>query len=102
MDEFKKEAIRIALREMFRKGSFSICTVDTCLEIANIPIPRDEYETLRALHCIDYSEMPPDFRVQLFQKIIGLFEYPTLEISEFEIFKPKITDKKRLLRNIFN
>lgn len=101
MDEFKVEAIRVSLKNMFKKGWFDVCTLDKCLAIANIPIPDEEREVFSALHCISYSEMQPDFRTQLFEKILGLFEYPPLEIAEFEFFKPKITNKKRLL-DIFN
>ena len=75
MDNFQKQAITIALREMFEGSHFSICAVDKCLKIAGVIPPAADYDALSALHCVHWSKMPADFRDQVFVKTLELFTH---------------------------
>jgi hypothetical protein len=60
MDELQKMAINCAIRDMMRKGYFSICVIDQILKMTGgIPDKRD-YEVLRLLHCINFVDMQPE------------------------------------------
>jgi len=49
-----------ALNAMFKKGHFDICTIDSVAKIMNVHPSGNEYAMLRALHCIDYKDMPKE------------------------------------------
>lgn len=56
-----QEAVAMtALNHMFKKGHFDICTVDAVAKVMHVHPKEPEYSMLRALHCIDYKEMPKD------------------------------------------
>lgn len=58
MNEIDRLVIATAMRTMFEKPYFDICTVDQCLKVAGVVAPRKTYERLRALHCISFAAMP--------------------------------------------
>jgi len=59
-------AVMTALNEMLRSSHFSICTVDRCAEILEIPMKGNpSYRILSALHCIDYARIPQPLRGQI-------------------------------------
>ena len=90
MDEFQREAVIIALRHMFEKGWLDICAIDQCLKIAgSIPRAKD-YEALRVLHCVDWGEMNPDFRREVYSRILNLFKNEGFDLSVLDmIFNEK-------------
>ena len=74
MNEFEKEAVITALKKMFRGSHFNICTFDKCTEIAGaIPAGRD-YRALSALHCVDWGDMSPGLRDEVYERIVGTFQ----------------------------
>jgi len=74
MNEFEKEAVITALKKMFKGSHFNICTFDKCTEIAGvIPNGRD-YNALSALHCVDWKDMSPDLRNEVYQRTIDTFQ----------------------------
>jgi len=109
MNEFEKEAVITALKKMFQGSHFNICTFDKCTEITGaIPTGRD-YRALSALHCVDWKDMSPNLREEVYQKTIGTFQLigfdlPVLDMifsessKTFEVKKPpKKSFKVRLL-----
>lgn len=58
MTDLTKMVIATAMRKMFEQRHFDICTVDQCLKVAGIIPPKQTYELLRTLHCVDYGAMP--------------------------------------------
>lgn len=82
MTEFEKQSIAIALKKMFQGTHFNICTVDNCLKIAGvIPLGKD-YQVLAALHCIDWKDMPLDFRNQVFVNTLDLFRHAGFQLEQ--------------------
>lgn len=37
--------------------------------------PRADYDALSALHCVDFKDMPPEFRATVFAKTMTLFAH---------------------------
>lgn len=93
MDEFQKQSVVLALTEMFEGTHFNICTVDRCLTIAKSIPPADDYNALRALHCVDWNKMPPDFRQQVFVKTLGLFAHTGFAELEQDIVRVSVGKK---------
>lgn len=75
-EELKKLAALTALNNMLQQGHFSICAVDDVAKLLGLQKPRcDAYNTLRALHCIDYAKMPKELRYaipDLIQQVLGV------------------------------
>ena len=68
------QAIAHALQKMIQSdGHFSICTIDRCLDICKIRIPKERYNIYHACHCLDWREMLPDFRNKLIAMILDDF-----------------------------
>ena len=82
MDNFQKQAITIALREMFEGSHFSICTVDQCIKVAGVIPPAADYAALSALHCVHWNKMPADFRQQVFVKTLELFTHAGFPLEQ--------------------
>ncbi len=68
---FEKEVIKQLLDEMFNKSKhFSICDVDTLGKMLNVnPSKSTHYKFLRALHCVNYSDMRPKIKNELQQRV---------------------------------
>ena len=47
--------------------------MDSCLKITGAIAPTADYNTLRALHCVHWSDMPAGFRDQVLVKTLELF-----------------------------
>lgn len=85
MDEFTRGAIAVGLKHLFSKSYFDICLFD---KIANITCSRPSAEIrkpLGVLHCVDYSEMPPELRKELYRKVVealGSPDIPDVRITD--------------------
>jgi hypothetical protein len=88
MDNIQEMAAMTALNKMFKKGYFDICTIDSVADIMKVNTRGGrEYTILRALHCVDYKDMPKelyDELPQLIQSCLGISP-----IFEFEHLKQK-------------
>jgi len=82
MTEIEKMVITTALRKMFTGNHFSICTVDHCLKIAGAIAPKADYNALSALHCIEWSEMPPELRDYVFATTLNLFTHTGFQLDQ--------------------
>ena len=95
MKDIKKEACKLAIVKLFKDKNFSICTIDNLLKLTNtIPDP-ETYKILQVLHCVDYSEMSPDFRKELFETVLTMFKNNGFEFEDIEkMYKSSIIDLK--------
>lgn len=85
MDDFQKEVVLTAMRKMFQGFHFSICDVDNCLQITKtIPIKQD-YDSLRALHCVHWSEMSPKLRQAVLEKTVSMLSSESFDLSILEL-----------------
>lgn len=60
MDELKVMVATTALKDMLQKGWFSICTIDSINKVTKHIPDREAYDMLHALHCVHFSDMPPE------------------------------------------
>ena len=63
--EIKELAAMTALNDMFKKGHFSICTLDSVANMLQVNPRGGAYDILRTLHCIDFSVMPKELRNEI-------------------------------------
>lgn len=102
MDEIKSMAIRTAVENMFRKGHFSISTINDVLKITGGVAPRDIFNTLALLHCIDFKDMPPALLAKLPGMVGECICAPAIDIeAAFTLAHPglaraALTDGKRV------
>lgn len=92
LTEFQAKAIWIALRTMFRGQDFNLNVVDECLKVCGgISMRNDTYSALRPLDRIDFSQMSPEFREELWLKVLDLFDYPEFKQWNFwgQVEKPR-------------
>lgn len=58
MSTIQETVAMTALNHMFKKGHFDICTLDAVAKVLKVHPVEPEYSMLRAMHCIEYKEMP--------------------------------------------
>jgi len=85
MDEFTKEVVITALRDMFQSRNFNICTIDKCLKLAGSIPDGHEYDSLSALHCISWKDMSPELRKEVFDRTRGFFAGRGFDLSALEM-----------------
>jgi hypothetical protein len=81
--ELKQEIAITALNNMLRKSFFSICEVRDAANLLGIPANGEAYDTLKALHCVDYANMSPAVRQAIPQLISEVFNRP--DIFQFQL-----------------
>ncbi len=70
----KIKAVAHALQEMLKtENHFSICTIDRCIEITQICIPKERYQIYHSIHCMNWNEMLQDFRQMIVAMILDDF-----------------------------
>ena len=72
-DEFTRQAVAQSLKKMFSGGHFNICAIDAGLKALNLTPHREQYDSLRPLHCVDWADMDPEFRQMVFKRVMALF-----------------------------
>lgn len=89
----KVEACKLALRQLFRSDAyFNISTIDNLLKLTNtIPDP-EIYDTLKLLHCIYYKDMKPEFREELFDTVLKMFDGSGFEFSAIDILTTEVSE----------
>lgn len=75
MDAIQQQVVKTALTKLFTQRHFSICDVDNCLKTARIIPDETDYQTMRTLHCIDYSAMPIEVRDWLVKTVSDWFDF---------------------------
>lgn len=59
MNDMQRLAAEANLRHMLAKGWISICDIDQMIKIAQVVPDREAYDTLRLLHCVNFTQMDP-------------------------------------------
>lgn len=78
---------RTSVQSLFSKSFFSICSVDSLMKLNNVTLceeTREIYDILRALHCVDYGQMPRELVNSLPAAVMSLI-YPEMS-TEKEVF----------------
>jgi len=61
MNEIQVLTAKVALKDMFRKGHLSICTIDNIIKMNPLlSVDRESYDMLHLLHCVHFQDMPQE------------------------------------------
>ncbi len=93
MNDFHIAAAKTALRHMFEKEYYDICTVDKLIKMTGCHPDRNDYQALSALHCVHFSEMDKDLRQMVYLKTIQIFDN---EGFSLELIEGLFNDTKKL------
>ena len=102
-DAFAKQAVVAAMQKMFSQNHFSICDVDKCLKVFNIKPPEAEYKPLNAIHCVNYSEMPAEFKQEVFIRTLRLFRHKALCLDKIDVvtmFPEPVKEGKKVYKRL--
>lgn len=81
MNAIQIEVVKLALNKMVEGGHFNICVVDEILKITKgIPF-REDYDTLRLLHCVNFKDFSPTMRQAFPQLLQRVIESTSMELS---------------------
>ncbi len=75
------EACRAALKDMHKRGHFSLCVVDQILAITGGVPNAEDYKTLRLLHCVDFKDMSPALRIEFPALLKRVIESGAMEFT---------------------
>ena len=84
MEEIQKQVIRIALKKTLTKSYCSISDSDSCLKLSKIIPDKEDYNTMRVLHCVDYSDMTKDVQEWLLKAVENMFCGSGFDLSFLE------------------
>ncbi|KKL64721.1 hypothetical protein LCGC14_2162200 [marine sediment metagenome] len=74
MDEIDRRVAQTALKDMFERSHFNICTIDKIIQMTGCIPDKQNYNRLSALHCIHWNTMEKDVRQWCFETTINLFD----------------------------
>lgn len=94
MSPMETQLVLLALERMFRPTAFfDIVLVRTACDLAGVVLPKRTEDTLRLMHCVHWSEMPPDARQAIFDTVTALFAEKPLDLSPLQaLFAPPVTE----------
>lgn len=73
LERMRGMAITAGLRHLFNHSYFSICQLDATLAAAKIIPDGETMRILKPLHCIDWADMWPELRDEVFTRIMIMF-----------------------------
>jgi hypothetical protein len=63
-----------ALQKMLKTDRyFDVCTIKDCVEVCKIYIPYERMSIYRAVHCVHWNEMLPDYRQLIIAMVLDDF-----------------------------
>lgn len=95
-DEMKALAAVTIINKTLTQSYFSICDVDQAANVLSRNQYCEEYEVLRALHCVDYAKMPRPLREKvpdLIRICLGIEEVP-------QVFAPLKLDLQMIVEPV--
>ena len=89
MTELKAAAIELALRKMFSPdGYFNVCTIRKLRDVTGVHIPTETMKCFELLHCVDWSDMPPETARMIAKTVVGILsQEPMLHGIRTDIMK---------------
>lgn len=73
-DIAKIQTVAHALQNMMKvERHFSVCTIDRCAEVCQVCISTERKRIYSAAHCLNWSDMLPDYRQMLVAMILDDF-----------------------------
>ena len=85
MNDMQRMAAETAMKHMIAKGWVDICAIRKILEMTGGVPPREDFQVLELLHCVNFNEMTPELLRGLpliLQRVLGA------EALQFEFQEP--------------
>lgn len=107
---FEKGVLNLKVEKLFNEKHFSICDLKEIGELIGVNVEQNpNYKNLRALHCINYSDMPAEVLNELQSKVIECLSCrrfnPALvtsiissEGNDFEFTEDRYLDSVKLIK----
>jgi len=74
LDSFQQQAATVAVKKMFQGSYFSICDLDALITLIGCILPTKDYQALKCLHCVQWSDMPPELRNVVMERVVGILQ----------------------------
>ncbi len=69
------QTVAHALQKMFKTDNhFSVCAIRSCIDVAQIHISEERMSIYSSIHCMNWSEMLPDYRQMITAMILDDFK----------------------------
>lgn len=85
MNDFDREALALGLKKLFAASFFDICAFDTLVELAQVVVDSELRRSLRAIHCVHWGTMRPEFRAEVARRVVAALssgaELPEVRIT---------------------
>lgn len=73
-DTIQKDTVAHSIQHMLSVDKwFSICAINECAKVSNIVISTERLDIYRAIHCINWSSMTPDYREMIIAMVLDDF-----------------------------
>ena len=93
LNDLRKLAAMTSLNKLMKQRHFDICTVRDVGDLLGIPVRNtEEYKILQTLHCVDYSEMPPQLRDAIPSMVKKILELPAIYRFNESDFTPEVVE----------
>lgn len=77
ISDFQQRAAKVAIAKMLTGTSFSICDFDAIAKLIGKDVGGLDYQALRTLHCVHWSDMGEQLAAQVRLKCMELLDIPT-------------------------
>lgn len=81
MNAVQIEVVKLALKKMMSRGHLDITTIDDILKKTGGVPGREDYDTLRMLHCVNFMDYTPKLRDEFPTLLRRVLESPGMNLS---------------------
>lgn len=93
LNDLRKLAAMTSLNKLMKQRHFDICTIRDVGDLLGIPVRNtEEYKILETLHCVDYSEMPPQLRDAIPRMVKKILDLPAVYQFNGTDFTPEVVE----------
>lgn len=88
--EVQSQSVAHSIQKMLAGNYFDICTIKDCAKLVKLIIPQERLNVYSTQHCVNWSEMLPDYRQVLIAMILDDFREvlnPSKEINAMPVTK---------------
>lgn len=82
---YKREAVRLMLNNMFSYERFSIRQIDNSIQLLNISKDADVYSALHKIQSLKYEDMKPEFKEWIINSVLDIFKSESFTADEFDL-----------------
>lgn len=97
------EKFSLGIKKLFSGSFFSVCDLDYTLGLINPAGMRVAYDTLRSLHCENWSNMSGNMKAHVLQTLaVGMVYSPILEVLDHSVGEEELKEAQLVLKSILH